>query len=902
VKRIGRSFTRLTCAAVLFAVAVAGAADAHECQRSQRQKLWNQLDAAREYRAGFPKTKVRDDLIGAYPDAAGTLISLEASWKQYLDNPDPRTALEATCGFRETLNEIMAGDSLLGNQKLMQGLRTRYPGLGDPEDPDQTTLLTGADGIFRGAVELAGDDIRQWPERMRSRGTANPDFPFYVENTPQAPGSSGEIVESEYFRFTNLLIRYGLAGNSLGKRMFFFGNADEGARAEAAAVFQRTGQAIYLDAALLAAAQSPDDFQNNVGAEVKRQVSDAQQVFDDIRAGFNPLTLRGDFVPYQSTDNLLAGLKNVVESAGTDEQSAKDLTRRYDTDQTALHDELLHERENYVDQLEILLGVVVNDGDATCDPPDQNNCDLTVPEDREKILALAKDPVYLCGPRAASDELDCTATAEEGACDKTICNNYRAYAGAEIDLREARRELFNVFERVRIEEERSETVAQLVTDTGIAVSVLDVAQGVAAAAIPDISSKGELHYSPGAAVEGVFEAGKNLLETIRDSEIEHAESAATIKNLMLDEATQAINVERVALAKVEAYAEYTASIDELVRFMRNAVSARENLAEAYYNNPAYRLQLDLTQQEADRSFEAGMVSAYESTKALEYEWAERLQNPVLRLDGRPAEPIGGGSKYDAIERAESAFALGSAGNPARAPTLQTYVEALQQWDIKMRQRRAPERQAGQTKIISLKRDILGFDTVDEAFNRLAFRDYIAKHRVPGSNPDQDDLIVEFPAEIADQRLLPAQPNLKIVSLGVNLTTVPGRTLRPAGSQNSNPPLIDLTMYGQAMLRTFFADYPTGDDLLALKLEQARTFRQSHFTAQVEATIDGGGTAAPNTQLANRSPAVSRWQLRIEGDITGSNDDLILENLADIEIEITYTFGKPPEFTFPVFNE
>src|SRR5690606_35743409 len=135
---------------------------------------------------------------------------------------------------------------------------------------------------------------------------------------------------------------------------------------------------------------------------------------------------------------------------------------------------------------------------------------------------------------------------------------------------------------------------------------------------------------------------------------------------------------------------------------------------------------------------------------------------------------------------------GTAGSPA--PTLQTYVEALQQWDIKLRQRR-PSRQPGQTVRISLKRDIFGYASPDEAFNRIAFRDRIAKSRVPGRNPQVADLIVEFPLQIGDQSLLPARPNLKIFNpsvtsfcqggLSVNLKTVPGRTLR--ASPSPNPP-------------------------------------------------------------------------------------------------------------------
>ena len=68
-------------------------------------------------------------------------------------------------------------------------------------------------------------------------------------------------------------------------------------------------------------------------------------------------------------------------------------------------------------------------------------------------------------------------------------------------------------------------------------------------------------------------------------------------------------------------------------------------------------------------------------------------------------------------------------------------------------------------------------------------------------------------------------------------------------------------------------------------------------------VDGHlpGAVQSNCQLANRSPAVSRWQLRIQGD-SGINGTLNLDNLDDIEILLTYTFGQPQTFQFPVFPQ
>ena len=139
-----------------------------------------------------------------------------------------------------------------------------------------------------------------------------------------------------------------------------------------------------------------------------------------------------------------------------------------------------------------------------------------------------------------------------------------------------------------------------------------------------------------------------------------------IKNLLLELASQQINKRGAALAVVEARASYTDAISDLERALRNFVASREDLAEAYFTNPAYQLALDRAAQNAETNFEAAMVAAYKATKALEYEWAERLLNPVLDPNG-PDRPIGDVSKFNGITSAE----ISAMRNVMNAPSVST---------------------------------------------------------------------------------------------------------------------------------------------------------------------------------------------------------------------------------------
>ena len=80
---------------------------------------------------------------------------------------------------------------------------------------------------------------------------------------------------------------------------------NEAGRLDAAARAKKAGSLMYLQSLALATTQSETEFQDNNGYQIKRQLNDADRLFEDIRSGFNPLLLAGDFVPYQKVENFL---------------------------------------------------------------------------------------------------------------------------------------------------------------------------------------------------------------------------------------------------------------------------------------------------------------------------------------------------------------------------------------------------------------------------------------------------------------------------------------------------------------------------------------------------------------------------------------------------------------------
>ena len=320
---------------------------------------WAKLDAARTYREDWrgvsPKTHT--EMITAYKDQT-VEVNLEAKtpqqwflesiaeFRSWLDTTaDSQTITEAGWGLQESINEYMAGQSLIGNDYLIKGLRVRFPGVGDPADASQLSLLSWSEDTLAAGIDAVIEDLRKNPDLIRSGDPGHP-FAFFVENSTPGDGN-GPIVESEAYRFTNLIDRYGMASNSKGKRMFFFGNVkdtdnfpynnfpgtedldlngdgfqNEAGRQEASDQVKKSAHATYLHTAILTAIQTEQSFQDSNGYRLKRQINDAEQVFDDIKQGFNPLKLQGDFVPYQPVENFLSLARARVRDAAIAEDAA----------------------------------------------------------------------------------------------------------------------------------------------------------------------------------------------------------------------------------------------------------------------------------------------------------------------------------------------------------------------------------------------------------------------------------------------------------------------------------------------------------------------------------------------------------------------------------------------------
>jgi hypothetical protein len=846
----------------------------------------------------------------------------------------------AIWGLQESLNFLAEGKLVKGNDLMINGLRTRFK-VDQNDTRSQIEYLNDSVAEMKSGLDAVTPYFIAQPELLRISGDASPQFPFLVNNT------AGPVAPNEYMRYAELLNRYGMAGISEAKYMYYRDNVkdvdnppyrnfpgpedldfnndrveNEAGRIEAASRAKKISSHLYLQTLVLASQQNEDQFEDNNGYQIKRQLNDADRLYQDIQSGFNPLLLAGDFVPYQRLENFLQLARARVNDATAAEALARTNQRSFEVDQTTLRSELRSQTSQYIDQLEELSGLSTSD------------FDLTTKEGRDDYKAAVHASVW------GEDHTGQIGIQVIGITESEL---QRTHISTQIQ---------NVYQRVQNELDRSATVVNLVMANGKRISALqyantmasccNVSTGTSTGTSEGTSTGSSVGESVNVSTDHTFGAngmgavfgetvgfsagvsfgqsegtskGKSwgtstgesknpnietlasgqsamaLLQATQQADLEGVNSNANIKNILLELATLNVSMEQAEAALERQVAVVETQYKQFERILANYTIAQEDFAEAYYNNPAYRMEASRAEQAAEDTFETALELSYYAAKALEYQWSEKFNNPVLRLDGGLPEPLS--VSFDPFQRAESVFSAQFAS--LYSPSLDDFLDGLQAWDVKMRQLRYPERNTSRVRF-SLRDDLLGYGEFTPSVAEAKFRSFIEDQRTVGDNPDNRDLQFQFGLDIADERLFPNHPNIKIESVKLNLVSTASRSVR--GGATTGPALVDLVMLDRAFVRTFFAEYPDRDDILSYTLQQGRTIDKSPFLATVDATIDGYASPLPegNKQLAGHSPAVNTWILRMRNS-RYNNRNLRLEYLSDIEIEVEYSYGKPRDFQF-----
>lgn len=858
------------------------------------------LSMGRSYRQGFPERYGWEDIIATYSSAgAGGDRHVyfhfleDAYYEQYSNvslDPNDDTARR---NFAESINELLQGQSLRGFQGMVDALRVRYPRITSLDDPperlpapagarEETAALDTAALDFQQSVQFAAFAARAFgPEIMRpglEEEPAFPQFPRYLSFEDSTLSYVPIPIKNEYWQLSTAAQGQAQARTEKAKLLWRTSVADENALQEAKEECKIAAIQSYLAMALMAAGQSPDEFEANEGNGLFAQVDVATDLFDKINAGVNPLGTDGSYIPNESFGAIYQDAQEAVADAREAELRARDERRLFDRNQADLRNELQGQRSQYITPLKLLTGI---------DPAGYNNLS-TILDQRDYRNTFDTRLNYL---EQNYPDADPSGLGEFGA-------QVAAILDAELNLQDQITSLNNLYESVKISRWANAEIDLINEEATQKLKVHDIIRGY----VNSLSvSKGfpsgvNVSFSPGSIVSGYLNAEDRDIERIRQAKIADIQLEAEIRKSLLQVANYTIAIRRAKAQLDQSKLRLESMRAQMERYIEDLAHVRDSSATLYFMDPSFRVSASLAEQRAIAELDFSIDRLYRLARTLEYEWVEPYQNPVSIPPSSLEPPALENPLFDKFTELGSLFIVRSADEA------KDYLDALRAWDSKLRRVnggsvRGPNNAEPISAVpISLREDVFGFvpdpdrgvtlaDTVE------AFRNVLENNRFKNpENPLNRTLDLRFGLGIADNTYFPttgSRWNMRIVTIAIDLFS-------DSGFSDQQVAEIDLIQNRMVSLRTFAAGPPKN-----YVLETEGNLDRTVFATAFPARINGASGGRPVSEfddagLAGRPLGCTEWILRINTE-NQANRNIDFSKLKDIVLRFTYTYGNPPEF-------
>ena len=567
-----------------------------------------------------------------------------------------------------------------------------------------------------------------------------------------------------------------------------------------------------------------------------------------------------------------------MRDASEDEVAAREAQREFDHNATALHQELQNLLLTYDSQL-----------------------------------------LEMCG-----ESTDDFATCEGGL----IEQNYYAMVGASQQINLADQRVAHIPEQIQIEQDRAGQVINITLQGGEALSALSYAIGVRQAyretrtvtnsttdewyndtgvkvsggfslnpfnwfgSIQVSASSGYRHsrskttsvakiWDPAQEEIGRLNGLRDVQQAATQAEITGANSDATIRNLLLQQADLMIELDMAINQWNRLSAEHNHLVEKYRNLLNLRAQAQSDLLDSYLNNPAYRILRDTTTVEASRSHGIAAQFAYLTAKSLEYEFLQPVPFMSDIFKARTADDI----DNFLLDLEQHRVALGSPGQLNRYPYEISIAEDL----------------------LGLSDENLDPNGTMTSFERAQlryqlFQEFLQDHVYTNTVEFQFTTSVQdnniFSQNVWNNRIagvgLPENvPNTQ--GLGINILT---RQFGDAGT-----PEVILTHGGQASYRNVqgeITEYIIDPTRLSGYAVPAG-FQNKNTTAVIHSSVNGNNNGTPNSALFNLSVAASNWTVKI--DLTSPfNNDLDITQIEDIVILLDSTAIALPNLHMKVLEE
>jgi hypothetical protein len=869
-----------------------------------------ELSLGRAYRRGFPHQYDWDDITLAY---SGSGFDAQGNPDDYTYYHHFETAFWQLAGqgvvtdgdrrqMAETVNEIVQGQSLVGNKRLIEALRLKYPRLTSDDQASGQEVLPVPPGVLEqtAAIDVALLDYEAalaYPfiaiqnyglGILRSRAPAGnepyPSFPGYLTFVDPSLSQQPIPIKNEYWQLSAMLEKMTLGSMAKAQKLFNLSVSDATARTDAKEECKKAGIAGYLGMAVLAAGQSQQDFAANQGNAILANIKNARDLFNQINAGLNPLGNDGSFIPNESFAAIYQDAQSAVADARQAQVEAREEKRTFDRYQADLRNELQSQRAQFITPLVNLTGLDPEQYNNLQTVDDQNDYKMTI---NQRVNALM----------ASYPNADPAGLGEYGA-------QVIAILDAGYGIQQAINRLNNLYEGIKISRWANAEIDLISQDATEQLQVNDIARGYANAfSFSWGSATGFLGFSgitfnPGSIVSGYLAADDRDIQRIQQARIADTQLEEQIRKSLLEVANLSIDIRRAKNQYDQQKLKLDSMLSLMDRYIADLAHARDTAANLYFQDPSFRVVVSRSERRAEAQMDFAVDRLWRLAKTLEYEWTEPYQNPiVVPINCAEAQSLEN-PLFDKFTQIDDLF-IASTADEAK-----DYLSALQAWDSKLRRInvisvRGPNHAGPITaEPVSVREQVLGLavtgtNTLESSI--YDFRNWITQHRVTNSwNAANPSFSFEFSTGIADNSYFPATGsrwNMRIASISIDLYADQGFSTKQVAE-------IDLTETGMTTLRRFWAEPPLADDLFNLTFNLGRADR-SAFGVVVPAKINGATGGRPtsefiNVGLADRPIAATKWILTIDTS-NPSNAKIDFSKLKDIIIRFTYTYGNPPEF-------
>lgn len=851
---------------------------------------------------------------------------------------------------------------------------------------------TGIQEGFHVLASLSEDQLRKNlgqffitspPLRLRGGsetfGTPAQGFSTYtIIDQPDFVQAKAYFIRTEMNLFISLLNRYGLASTALVDRLrrlaFWENNELEGRQREGDAAGNRredlNKRAIKLakrDAQLLfyggltARAYMPyqpdannDDFKNNQADKLFAHLNNLNLQFKDIRDGLKPTGLGDFFIPSPNkriggSQGFLSDAIAAVDRALTSQKDAEDELQRVQAAKVSAADRNRNIRETYLTQLGTKTGFLVNKSTGILTDPftQTQTFDLKTAQSRQAFLALLNEKIAEAGKL-----LDQDAGAAQ-----TYVQKLGEIGLALVEVQQASVNINISYEKINHIQESAHLADEKTAQASATMEIygqqkaqsamlVDLAQAAYDSAVAASRGPTGIASIPAIVMAGGFKmAAQNSNIMINQSEsisLRNIDNYYQVKELLLGIKSAKMETDLQSLSGVNAANRLELLRRQVSDLVENLTEYRSETADLWYLDPSLTVEKEAKELQADQDLQDCLSSLYDLTKSLEFYWTEKFQNPVQTIDGGIITLPNFSNNFTEIDDLYAIDDAKDAEKYLNSLGFTTQRASSGGWDSVLRGLRQSIPATGQTVVLSLRQDILGFTVPEQGVDQIhgsttfgttvqihhngqivsgredlyayyenesitKFRDWLQAGRKSaadfafGTGRDPQDFLdgfdVTFSTNEKSNYFFDAREwNTRIESIACDLRTEGG--FLPPGQEESFVKL-NVVQEGTVSFARSFPLELSDKQYDTYKVEfnyQYDRLRTSPFEFIVQGGVNGssgqfGGQAAALPYFF--SPVCSQWRLVLDPLASLANNYTDIDRIKDIRIILTLRSGIPP---------